>query len=316
MIVTKDTVAICMATYNGECYLRDQIESILQQTYKDWVLFIRDDGSNDNSIEIIKEYASRKPEKIILIDDREDGGSPKKNFSIILNWVNSNYNFRYFMFSDQDDYWLETKVESSINIIKSEEKGYNGPILLHTDLKVVDSRLNIIEESFFKYRALDPKTKDINHLLVQNNITGCTMCWNSELNKLINLSDDSIVMHDWWIGLIASCFGKIICFEKPTILYRQHGQNVVGATQVNSIRFVISRVLGNAHVKETLKLSIDQSDAFLKEFGKKLSPDIKSDITRFSSIKNKNKINRVNTIIKHRYLKQGIIQIIGQVLFI
>lgn len=317
MNVNNDTVAICMAVYNGQNYLEDQLESIVKQTYSNWILFIRDDGSNDNSLSIINEYIRNYPEKIIFINKKEsDKGGPKENFANILSWVNKNYNFNYFMFADQDDYWLETKVENSINTIKSTERYYDGPILLHTDLKVVDNRLNVIEESFFKYRALDPNKKDIKHLLVQNNITGCTMCWNSSLNQLIDLSDESIAMHDWWIGLIASCFGRIVCYEKPTILYRQHGQNVVGATQVNSVKFVISRLFGNAHVKETLKLSIDQSDAFLEKFGQKLSPEIKSDVSRFSSIKNENKINRVNTIIKHGYLKQGIIQIIGQILFI
>lgn len=317
MNINNDTIAICMAVYNGQNYLGDQLESIVKQTYSNWILFIRDDGSNDNSLSIINEYIRNYPEKIIFINKKEsDKGGPKENFANILSWVNKNYNFNYFMFADQDDYWMETKVEMSIKSMKKEESNFNGPILLHSDLKVVNEDLEVLEESFFKYRALNPDVKDLNHLLVQNNITGCTMCWNSKLNDLINLSDDRVAMHDWWIAIIASCFGRIICIKEPTILYRQHGNNVVGATQVNSIKFIISRLFGKAHVKKTLDISINQSQAIMDYYEDSLSKIDRENIYMFSTLNQNNKYKKLKIILKNGFLKQGLIQIIGEIIFI
>lgn len=317
MNITENTVAICMATYNGEKFIKEQIESICLQSYTDWVLFIRDDRSQDGTHRILRQYAKEHIGKIVLIeDDQIQGGSSKKNFAAILNWVNKHYKFRYYMLSDQDDYWLPQKVEKSVNKVKKAEQQYNGPILVHTDLKVVDRQLNTLGDSFIKYRALNPDVKDINHLLVQNNITGCTMCWNAALNKILDLSDDAVAMHDWWTALTASCFGRIEYLKEPTILYRQHDNNVVGATKVNSISFILNRLSGNSHVKKTLNMSIEQANAFVKHYNKKLSNEQRLEISRFAHLDKINKIGKIFTIFRHGYLKQGIIQIIGEAMFI
>ena len=317
MKISENTVAICLATYNGEKYLSEQINSLLNQTYEDWCLFIRDDHSNDNTLEIIQEYVDKYPEKIFNIADAKiQGGRSKKNFAAIWRWVTDNYSFNYYMFCDQDDFWLPEKIQNSIECIKECEKQSSGPILIHTDLKVVDQNLNILGDSFFEYRALNPETKDLRHLLVQNNITGCTMMWNRELNKLLDLSDERVAMHDWWIALTASCFGKIEYVKEPTILYRQHGENVVGATKVNTLSFIIKRLTGGAHVKETLIMSVVQAQAFLAYYCKKLETEQIKILRVFSELLNHNKIVKVMIILKEKYLKQGIIQIIGELLFI
>lgn len=312
-----NTVAICMATYNGEKYICEQIESILNQSYKEWVLFIRDDGSTDKTIKIIKKYIDDNPEKIFLIEDKRlCGGNSKKNFAAILNWINSKYEFNYFMFSDQDDVWLEDKIKVCIERMKIEEVQKSEPILIHTDLKVVDENLNVLGESFFAYRALNPEKKKLNELLVQNNITGCTMFWNKKLNDLINIENDDVAMHDWWFSLTAAALGRIICIGKPTILYRQHGNNVVGATRVNTISFIIKRLLGKSHVKETLNLSIIQAREFLKYYKEKLSDEQVNIIEEFGNIMKFNKIKRIHIVLKRKYLKQGFVQIIGELIFI
>lgn len=317
MEITNNTVAICMATYNGERYIREQIDSILQQSYDDWILFIRDDHSNDRTVDILNEYVNHYLQKIVLIDDRNiQGGSSKRNFAEILNWVNKHYKFNYFMFSDQDDYWLPTKVETSIKRIKETEQKRPGPVLVHTDLKVVNQNLDTLGESFIKYRALNPEVKDIAHLLVQNNITGCTMCWNSDLNALLDLTDEAIAMHDWWIALVAACFGSIEFINESTILYRQHGNNVVGATKVNSLGFIINRLLGNSHVKETLVMSNIQAEAFARYYKNKLTDKQKQTITRYAHLNKKNKLFRIIELFRYSYLKQGFVQIIGEVMFI
>ena len=154
MEITDKTVAICLATYNGEKYLQEQLNSILRQSYQDFHLFIRDDSSSDKTIEIIKENISRHQDKITLIDDPSyKGGSSKANFASILSYVTKSYNFKYFMFSDQDDYWLEDKIKICMNSMLNTEQMFSGPILVHTDLRVVDQNLKTLGDSFFDYRA-------------------------------------------------------------------------------------------------------------------------------------------------------------------
>ena len=94
------------------------------------------------------------------------------------------------------------------------------------------------------------------------------MCWNSKLNNLLDLTDPSVAMHDWWIALVAAAFGKIVCVPDATIKYRQHGNNVVGATKVNTLGFILKRLSGSAYVKETLKMAHAQAAVFEKNIRK------------------------------------------------
>ena len=319
MVYNTTPIAICLATYNGESYISEQLDSILAQTCPDWTLFIRDDRSTDSTLSILEAYAVRHPEKIVLIPNSSGKSSgSKNNFASILNWVNERYTFHYYMFSDQDDVWLKNKVKSSLKRLQKAEEQYSAdmPLLLHTDLRVVDQELHPLGESFFKYRALNPDVTDLSHLLVQNNVTGCTMLWNQALNSLLHLDNEQIAMHDWWITLAASCFGKIICLPKPTILYRQHRKNVIGATRVNTPRFLLSRLAGNTQVKETLQLSFAQAQTFLQVYRNHLNSGQIRTLNAFINIKKHNKALRIAIAFKYHFLKQGFVQIIGELLYL
>lgn len=317
MYIDHETIAICMATYNGETFLREQIESILKQTNQNWILFIRDDHSSDKTLQILQRYASLYMHKIVLIEDSAlSGGSAKQNFASILSWVSAHYSFSYFMFSDQDDVWLDTKIEKTLQYMKANVLDQSVPALVHTDLTVVDRQLSVLDRSFFHYRNLNPHLTDLCRLLVQNNVTGCTMLWNRALNDLLDLENRDIVMHDWWITLVACVFGKILCFEEPTILYRQHGSNVVGATRVNSFQFILKRLSSYQSVQHKLRMSVAQAGAFLDYYETSLSHDQARILQQFSSLYTHNKLGRIIQICRGSYLKQGLIQIIGEVLLI
>lgn len=317
MVIDSDTVAICMATYNGEQFVEEQIASICRQTYRNWVLFIRDDHSKDRTADVIRSYAARYQDKIFLIEDGSlAGGSAKQNFASILHWVKTHYDFSYFMFSDQDDVWLEEKIEKSIQAMKAEEAVGDQPVLVHTDLRVVDRSLNTLGESFFAYRALNPEVRDLRHLLIQNNVTGCTMLWNKALNDLIDIGNEAVAMHDWWIALTASVFGKIRCVREPLILYRQHGTNVVGATRVNTLGFILKRLTGSAHVRETLHLAVEQAGSFLNHYREKLDVEKTRVLERFSTLYQHNKLVRLAIVCRESFLKQGLVQIVGELIFI
>ena len=197
-------VDILMATYNGEKYLRPQIESILDQTFKDFNLIICDDCSKDNTWKILEEYA-QKDSRIKIIKNEKNLGY-NKNFEKLLGFVTSDY----FMLSDQDDFWLPNKVEESYKKITTENLN-----LVCSDLEVVDKNLNTIHPSMWEYwpdyniKNKIKKSRDYRSCLMTNCITGCTTIVNSKLiDKLLPLPGYPIV-HDWWIGIVAGSYGEI-----------------------------------------------------------------------------------------------------------
>ena len=218
----NEKVDILIATYNGEKYLKEQIDSILNQTYQNIHLIISDDKSTDTTQDILKQYES---DDRITIFYQEQNLGYIKNFEFLLSKVQSNL----FMLSDQDDIWLKEKVEKSVQKLQTENLD-----LVFGDLKVVDENLVTLYPSFVKYMKLDRKIRnEINTKKLQylyNCMTGCTiLSKKSFLTKILPLPKNSKYMvHDYWIGLVVSLSGKIGFLSTPYILYRQHGNNQIG----------------------------------------------------------------------------------------
>lgn len=223
-------IAIAMATYNGEKYIAEQINSILEQSYSNWVLFVHDDNSSDNTVSIIRKYQIEYPEKIIFLDDNISFGNPQDNFSYIITNIPSNY--EYYMFADQDDFWLKNKIELTLNKMLEINNKYI-PKIVHTDLFIVDSELNIINSSMWNFQKIDYKEINTKKLLTQNNVTGCTMMFDKNVKDLFFPIPQESLMHDWWIAVNVSHYGIIKYIEEPTIYYRQHSANSVGAKSPN-----------------------------------------------------------------------------------
>ena len=218
-------IDILLATYNGQKFLNEQIDSIVNQSYKRWTLLIRDDLSTDNTIGIINSYINKYPEKIRLFTGSTRLG-PCRNFNYLLQRSHADY----VMFCDQDDIWLPEKIQLSIEKIKQLEKEHvNIPILVHTDLMIIDSNRKIISDSFWKTIRLNPEKRTIIDLLGTSNTNGNTIIMNRKLKKIINTIPEKAIMHDWWSAIIAAEFGLVIPLKKQTVLYRQHDNNAVGA---------------------------------------------------------------------------------------
>ena len=232
-------IDILMATYNGEKFIQKQIESIINQTYKDWQLFIHDDGSTDNTLKILNNIEDKR---IHVIADNTYFKNSTLNFIYLMkNFVKSDY----FCFSDQDDVWLPNKLEILLTVVKNieEENNYNIPICVGSDLIVVDEQLKIISESFILYRKLT-YNPNFYTLLIENIFTGCSMIMNKAVlkyfkNENSNIDFKDIIQHDWFIALICAADGRIKYIKEPTIKYRQHGNNAVGAKSY-SIKNMIS----------------------------------------------------------------------------
>lgn len=227
----KKNIAILMATYNAEKYLHEQIDSILSQTCKDWHLFIHDDGSKDNTMVILRAYADKYPQEITLLDYPPQHGA-WRNFLSMLNKVESNY----YMFSDQDDVWLPEKIETEYKAIKKleDKEGKNKPIVVYSDLIVTDSELNTISPSLWKIAGIYPQLiNSFNDMAANTVISGCTMLFNTETKSISCHYTNNVTMHDAWIACCVMKHGGILHpTEQPTMLYRQHGSNTLGAQDV------------------------------------------------------------------------------------
>jgi len=229
-------ISILLATYNGEQYITGLIESLLSQIFRDYKLYIRDDNSTDGTYPIITGYAAKNPGKIFVSQNEENVGGAKNNFIKMM----IGHKDDYIMLCDQDDIWLPDKIEKSLSKIKEieQESGLTTPIMVHTDLTVVDEDLNVISMSYEKMSNKDFDQNSLKSTVTMNNAAGCTIIYNRALADLIQAEPEFIVMHDWWVSLIAASFGKIGVINEPTVLYRQHRGNVSGPKKVLSFRYV------------------------------------------------------------------------------
>lgn len=225
------SVAILMATYNGERFIAEQLESLLAQTYDDWHLYIHDDSSCDDTIKIIKRYQAINADKITLLDYPSQGGA-MRNFMSLLERVES----RYYMFCDQDDIWHDDKIEKSVEAMMQRE-GNTKAVLVHTDLRVVDASKELISPSFWNMMHIEPNRYTRLEQYVINVATGCTMIFNDAVRTAaLSVDWDRAVMHDVWIMLrTVSVGGDIYGLNTPLIDYRQHETNSVGAQNASRL---------------------------------------------------------------------------------
>ncbi|HGC9913093.1 alpha-L-Rha alpha-1,3-L-rhamnosyltransferase [Streptococcus agalactiae] len=225
-------VNILMATYNGEKFLAQQIESIQKQTFKEWNLLIRDDGSSDKTCDIIRNFTA-KDSRIRFINENEHHNlGVIKSFFTLVNYEVADFYF----FSDQDDVWLPEKLSVSLEAAK--HKASDVPLLVYTDLKVVNRELNILQDSMIRAQSHHANTTLLPEL-TENTVTGGTMMINHALAEKWFTPND-ILMHDWFLALLAASLGEIIYLDLPTQLYRQHDNNVLGARTMDK-RFKILR---------------------------------------------------------------------------
>ncbi|MDQ1244436.1 MAG: hypothetical protein QG565_776 [Campylobacterota bacterium] len=221
-------ICILLSTYNGEKYLGEQLDSLFAQTYENFEILVRDDGSNDKTMEIIKSFQDRYPSQIKILKDSFGNIGSAYSFMRLLEGSNS----EYFMFCDQDDVWMKDKIKHSVQKMQELEEKYakDIPLMVFSDLRVVDEKLNTVDMSFWHYQKLSPEiSKNQKKLLAQNVITGCTVMINKEAKYVSLPFAVDTMMHDHWIGVNVAKYGKIAWLPEQTVLYRQHSANVAGA---------------------------------------------------------------------------------------
>jgi glycosyltransferase involved in cell wall biosynthesis len=245
-------VQVLLSTYNGEAYIKAQLDSILNQSYSNISILIRDDGSHDNTREILKEYKNNHAK--IEYYEGDNIGVVNSFFNLINN---ADKNASFYALADQDDIWLKDKILIAIN--KINDINLDLPLLYCSDFTLVNKELQILKNQIPKIKV----TPSFGNALVENKATGCTCVFNKKLiNILQGKQPEYLIMHDWWIYLVANCFGNVLFDNESNILYRQHGNNAVGAA--NTILKETSKRI--KRVGKNKGKIIKQINSFLKTY--------------------------------------------------
>lgn len=258
-------VFVLLATYNGSKYIDEQINSLLGQSRIPDKLIISDDHSNDGTWKMLEKWYREYPDLIEVYQNSSGIKGHVGNFSFLCE-IAKKTDGSYFLFCDQDDIWLENKIEQQLSACISEENNHekSTPVLVHSDLKVVDSELNDIAPSFFSYQGLpSAKLHDFPKFLIQNNVTGCTVLINRQLLELASPLPRQVIVHDWWFALVAKGYGRLVFLDKPLIAYRQHSNNAIGAkSEKAGLSFAMLKKLWG--LKLHIANSVEQAEQLLQ----------------------------------------------------
>ena len=235
-------IVILLSTYNGEDYLAEQLDSLIKQTYSNFIIIIRDDASNDSTEQIINHYVERNQGKIHKLSGINSNVGPGSSFGLLIKYaikekIALGVSRLYMMLCDQDDIWIEEKLKiQMLEMLNAERKSPDAPIMVHSDLKVVDQSKRVIAESFVKYQGLEVERNKFTNVVISNLVTGCTTLFNEELAQIALPIPGNAIMHDWWLALTASVFGRVIFIDMPLVEYRQHENNTIGAKEFEKHR--------------------------------------------------------------------------------
>ena len=362
-------VNIIMSVYNGEKYLRDQIESILKSTVSNWKLYLFDDCSSDSSFSIAEEYAEKYKGRIFAFKNRSNMGSTasflynlnrvaKKNrdnsrHKIVNRYItkvrkpigmklkgiitlkdsavrfvkgprnikNSVKCTEYYMFCDQDDFWLMDKIFLTVKRLKSLElhKGKHKPCMVFTDAILVDEDLKFIEKSFYRTNHMKARKNDFAHMLMENKAVGCTVALNQAAADVLSMTYptsengfkfrneyDYIRFHDWWMGLICSSMGAVKFYNVPTVMYRQHSGNQVGQSDFSS--YMKNRASDKEGIRQRINATIHQAECFYRCYGSMLKKRKLKVLKHFIKLNEYNPLVKRLIIFRYGFFKSGFIR--------
>ena len=297
-------VSVLLSVHGDSIFLKDFLDSLANQSFRDFVLVCRFDGKPSASI---LSLVSAFPSAVVLPD--------QTHYNVVTSYqrlldASTKMDTPYYMFADQDDVWHPDKIARSVQaIIDAESARPAGtPVLVHSDLRVMDEDLKQIAPSMIRYQSLNPARVSLADLMVQNNATGCTMMFNRALARLVRIPEEAIC-HDWYLALIAAAFGVIVFVPESMVDYRQHQDNVFGAVPRKGL---LKHFLQRRHLHQRIRLTQRQAEAFLSHFRANLSPDqirILEDWSR--CLTESSYFKRLVMIFRHGFRKNDWLRTIG-----
>lgn len=307
-------ISIIMGTYNGEKYLREQVDSILAQDMKDWRLFIFDDGSKDGTEKIASEYEKEHRGKIFFFKNQENYGAKGNFFQGLSHVLNDAApESEYFAFSDQDDVWDENKLSLAVAEMQRIKGEKVLPCAVFSDVRLTDESLTVTAPSYFDSAHLRKDKLDFASLLMENKAIGGTMMINHKMAKLHETAKKRAggqpkraKMHDWWFALIGAALGEVRFINRPTEKYRQHGENEVGGEGFYS--YLKERLTGFSRLRYMLYENLSQGEEFLEFFKQELSFEKKEILDDFIKIKKSGFLKRRRLLQKRGFYKSGFLR--------
>lgn len=311
---------IILCTYNGETYIREQLDSFLNQKVRADHIDVFDDCSRDDTRAILHEYADRMPEYISITERSTASGSASNNFLNAIAETDNKYD--YYLLSDQDDIWNGNKIERLKKAISELESkhGKDTPVLVCSDASLIDETGRELAGSFVRFSGLRPDKDSLGELLLQNQYPGASFIFNRALKKRISSAPRNAMMHDHWLVLNAGCFGIIHYIDEPLYKYRQHSKNVLGAKTASPLTQFKNRMgFGsksvtkmNSLANEYLQGTIKQAEEFLAVNEAELSDEQKKVIREYCSLTSVNKLERLRKIIRYNYTYNTLYRTMGE----
>ncbi len=270
-------IDVLLAAYEGERFLDAQIQSLLSQENADLRILARDDGSGDGTYFLLHAYETTESGRFFVTD----GGG---HMAVMQDMERAH--------------------------------GRDCPILVHSDLAVVIDG-QIASGSLMHYQKLDPQRTELRRLLTQNVVTGCTVMINRALcDAALSRPHEGMLMHDWWLALIASAFGEIGYVDEATMLYRQHGDNRVGAKNARAFSYLWQRLREGDQNRYGLCDTYRQAQAFLDAFSDLLDEDDKELLSAYAAFPSMKKAERIRALCLLGTWKYGLLRKLGQILYI
>lgn len=311
--MTLAKIDILLATYNGEKYLNEQLESIFQQDFQDFRVVIRDDGSTDHTLDIITKWKDLFPQKIDFVQDDFKNLGPTQNFNQLLRYAQA----PYICFCDQDDKWLPQKLSKQLEFIQSiEERQADKGVMIFCDLIICDEQMEIICTSLIEKDRLKTHAISPNRLLMQNVPYGCATMINRNLLSQIMPIDERALLHDHWMAIISSLLGEIKFLDEALIYHRIHQKNASRAESEHrkEASKSLSKKINNQNFHNYLFKQVAQAEAILDHLHPQLDQKQINLLQAFIQLRSRSGLSRKWIIVKNRFFKNTIYHTIKLIL--
>lgn len=294
---------LLLATYNSSKYLKPLLESLLAQTEQEFSLLVSDDGSRDDTLRIIEDYAPRFRRPVKMLTRAAPSGSAMANFAFLLEHARA----PYVMLVDHDDIWHADKIARGLAKVREIEArhGTAHPALAHGDLAVIDEMGQPTAASFWKMKQIAPRcSADLNRALMHATVVGCTVTANRALVKAALPVPKEAIMHDWWLNLVAAARGTVAYDPHPAIDYRIHGANA-SAPEAVSLGAAIQKRARVATLREKIARRMRQSAALAAHLASS-EPGAAETAQRFASVQAHGWLARRIIVVHNRFLFPGL----------
>lgn len=306
--------AVLLTAYNGSKHLPLLLDSLRNQTDPDFSVLLQDDGSEDETVSLLAALCEKDPRFSFGSEQGQHLGAAG-NFLSLVRQAEANY----VLMCDQDDLWEAEKIAVLKRAMAEMEAEYGAdtPLLVHSDCSLIGEDGDLIGDSFFRHQGWDPKAVTLPPLLVQNNVTGCTLIMNAPLRKLIaaHARAKDLFMHDWFIALTAASFGKIRFVDQPLTRYRQHGDNAIGASSKNLLARGFAALNKRQEAKRRILLTYTHTKVFNKLYEGELPPEAQRIVSAYLATQHMPKLRRILSVRRLGCVMQSPVTRLGQLLF-